>query len=116
MEAYSATAIGNSQATRPARDLMEDRMSFPVLIHQDNGQFVATLAGSPEVRASAPSREEALAGIQTILQERVLHGDLVFVEAALQGIAALAGKYRDDTSLTRIREEIYQARDAEPKE
>jgi hypothetical protein len=48
--------------------------------------------------------------------KRVLHGDLVFVEAPLQGIAALAGKYRDNTSLTQIREEIYQARDAELKE
>ena len=90
-------------------------MSLPVFIHQDNGHFVATLVGSPEVRASAPTREEAVAEIQTILQMRVLHGDLVFVETAPQGIAALAGKYRDDPSLTQLREDIYLARDAEPK-
>ena len=91
-------------------------MSLPVFIHQDDGHFVATLVGSPDVRVSAPTREEALAEIQTILQARVLHGDLVFVETPRQGIAAFAGKYRDDPSLTQIREDIYLARDAEPKE
>ena len=53
-------------------------------------------------------------GITDHAQEAL--GDLVFVETAPQGIAALAGKYRDDPSLTQIREEIYRARDAEPKE
>jgi hypothetical protein len=91
-------------------------MSLPVFLHQDNGHFVATLVGSPDVRVSAPTREEALAELQTILQTRVLHGDLVFVETPLQGIAALSGKYRDDPSLAQIREDIYLARDAEPKE
>ena len=91
-------------------------MSLPVSIHQDHGHFVATLVGSPDVRVSAATREEALAEIQTILEARVLHGDLVFVEAPRQGISAFAGKYRDDPSLTQIREDIYLARDAEPKE
>ncbi len=91
-------------------------MSLPVFIHQDNAHFVATLVGSPDVRVSAPTREEALAEIRTILQARVLHRDLVFVETPHQGIAAFAGKYRDDPSLTQIREDIYQARDAEPKD
>jgi hypothetical protein len=91
-------------------------MSLPVFIHQDNGHFVATLVGWPDVRVSAPTRAEALAEIQTMLQARVLHGDLVFVETPPQGVAAFAGKYRDDPSLTQIREDIYLARDAEPKE
>ena len=91
-------------------------MSFPVFIHQDNGHFVASLVGAPDVRVSAPTREEALAEIQTILRERVLRGELVFVETPLRGVAALAGKYCDDPSLTQIREDIYLARDAEPKE
>jgi hypothetical protein len=91
-------------------------MSIPVFIHHDNGHFIASLVGSPDVRVSAPSREEALAEIQTILQERVLHGDLVFVDTPVRGVAALAGKYRDDPNLTQIREDIYLARDAEPKE
>ena len=89
---------------------------MPVFIHQDDGQFVATLVGSPDVRVSAPTREEALAEIQTILQARVLHGDLVFVETPSQGVSAFAGKYRDDPSLSQIRDDIYLARDAEPKE
>jgi len=91
-------------------------MSFAVFVHKVNGHFEATLAGSPEVLASALTREEALAEIQTILQKRIWHGELVLVEAPLQGIAALAGKYGDDPTLTQIREDIYKARDAEPKE
>jgi hypothetical protein len=50
----------------------------------------------------------------SFLQERVQRGDLVFVETPPQGIAALAGTYHDDSSLTRFREDIYLARDAEP--
>ena len=89
---------------------------LPVFIQQDNGHFVATLVGSPDVCVFAATREEALAGIQTILQTRVLDGDLAFFETPPQGIAAFAGKYRVDLSLTQIREDIYLARDAEPKE
>ena len=65
-------------------------MSLPVFIHQDHGQFVGNarrLAG--RTRITAATREEALAEIQTILEARVLHGDLVFVEAPRQGISAL---------------------------
>jgi hypothetical protein len=108
--------IGKNEVKVRERDATEALMSFPVFIHQDKGHFVATLVGSSDVHASAPTREEALAEIQSILQERVLHGDLVFIEAAPRGIVALAGKYRDDPTLSQIREDIYLARDAEPLE
>ena len=91
-------------------------MAIPVFIDQDNGKFVATLVGSPEVRVSAPTREAALAQMQTVLQERMSQGNLVLLEVAREGIMAIAGKYKDDPFLTEIREEIYRQRDAEPKE
>jgi hypothetical protein len=72
------------------------------------------LAGAGAIALTITMRR--VASIQTILQTRVLHGNLVFVETSPQGIAAFAGKYRDDPSLTQIREDIYLARDAEPKE
>jgi hypothetical protein len=92
-------------------------MSFPVLVHQDNGHFVATLAGVPEVRVTAPTRDGALAAIQTAVQDRMSCGDLVFLDIPEpEGIMAAAGKYADDEDLKDICEEIYRQRDAEPKE
>jgi len=91
-------------------------MSFPIFIHQDNGQFVATLVGSPDVRAEAPTRDGALAQIQTVLEQRFAHGELVFLNVPAEGILAAAGKYADDPFLSEICEDIYRERDAEPKE
>jgi hypothetical protein len=91
-------------------------MSFPVFIRQDNGNFVATLIGAPDVQVAAPTRERALADLQTALHQRMSHGELIFLDLPAQGIMALAGKYRDDPCLTDIRDDIYRERDAEPKE
>ena len=91
-------------------------MSFPVRIHQDNGHFVATLIGVPDVHVIAPTRDAALAAMQAVLQQRMFSGELVFLDPAPKGIMSLAGKYRDDPTLADIREEIYRERDAEPKE
>ena len=91
-------------------------MSLPVFIHQDNGCFVATLVGVPEVSVSAPTREGALALMQVALQQRMWRGELVLLDVPAKGIMAIAGKYRDDESLIEICEEIYRQRDAEPKE
>ena len=92
-------------------------MSFPIFVHQDNGHFVATLVGVPEVSVTAPTREAALAEMQASLQRRVSCGEIVFLDVpAKKGVMAFAGKYRDDESLTEICEEAYRRRDAEPKE
>lgn len=92
-------------------------MSFPVLIHQDNGHFVATLLGAPEVRVEALTREAALTQMRAALQTRMSVGELVFLDVPEEeGILAAAGTYRDDPALLEICEEIYRQRDAEPKE
>jgi hypothetical protein len=92
-------------------------MSFPIFIHQDNGQFTATLLGAPDVRVSAATRQQAIAQMQAALQQRLSAGELVFLDAsATEGIMAAAGKYRDDPFLEDICDEIYRQRDAEPKE
>jgi hypothetical protein len=97
---------------------MEAFMSFPVFIHQDNGHFVATLLGAPDVRVTGPTREDALTKMQAALEQRVLVGEIVFLDVPPEeeGIMASAGKYRDDPTLADIRAEIYRERDAEPKE
>jgi hypothetical protein len=92
-------------------------MSFPIFVQKDNGQYMATLVGVPDVRVSAPTREGAIAQMQAALDQRYSAGEIVFLDVpARQGIMALAGKYRDDPTLDDIVEEIYRARDAEPKE
>ena len=92
-------------------------MSIPVFIHQDNGHFVATLVGAPEVRVTATTRDAALAEMQVAVQKHMSCGELVFLEVpAPKGIMAIAGMFRDDPTLDDIREEIYRERDAEPKE
>lgn len=91
-------------------------MSFPVFIHRDNGTFVATLLGAPDVRVSAATRDAALTEMQRILDQRYSAGELVFLDVPSEGILAAAGSYRDDPFLADIRDETYRERDAEPKE
>ena len=91
-------------------------MSFPVSIHQDNGHYIATLVGSPDVRVTAPTREAALAEMQIVLDQRFSKGELVSLKVPSEGFLAGAGKYRDDPFLLDICAEIYRERNAEPKE
>ena len=91
-------------------------MSFPIFIHQDNGHFVATLVGEPEMRVTASTRAGALASMQSMLEQRFTHGELVFLDLPKKGVLSFAGKYKDDPTLSEICDEIYRARDAEPKE
>jgi predicted RNase H-like HicB family nuclease len=95
----------------------EVNMAFPIQIYQENGNYVATLLGAPEVRTEAMTREGALADMQCALEKRIAKGELVFLEVPEKlGILAIAGKYKDDPTLADIRDEIYRQRDAEPKE
>jgi hypothetical protein len=92
-------------------------MSFPIFIHQDNGQYTATLLGAPDLRVSAATRQEAIAHMQAALEQRFAAGELVFLDVpARKGVLAFAGKFKDDPTLDDIRDEIYRERDAEPKE
>ena len=91
-------------------------MSFPVFVHQDNGHFVATLFGAPDVRVTAATREGELKEMESVLAKRFADGELVFLEVPREGILAAAGAFRDDPFLTEICDAIYRQRDAEPKE
>ena len=91
-------------------------MSFPILVHQDNGHFVATLLGAPELRVTAATREIALAEMRMALQKRMAHGEIVLLDMKPDWLFEIAGKYRDDPTLQDICDEIYRERDAEPKE
>jgi len=91
-------------------------MTFPVLVHSSQGQFEAALAGAPDVRATAPTHEEALAALETAIAKRLDQGELVALEVRRRGLAGLFGKYRDDPTLQEIREAAYKERDADVQE
>jgi hypothetical protein len=88
-------------------------MTFPVLVIPCNGKFSATLSGAPDIRAVAPTREEAVAALEATIRERVAHGELLALEVTGLGVSGLAGKYRDDPTLREICETAYRERDAE---
>jgi hypothetical protein len=88
-------------------------MTFPVVVHSAHGQFEATLVGAPDVRATAPTREEALAKLESAISKRLDEGDLVALEVRRRGLAGLFGKFRNDPTLREICEDAYKERDAD---
>src|SRR5258705_8741777 len=88
-------------------------MTFPVIVHPSNGQFEAALVGAPDVRATASTREEALAALESAIAKRLDQGELVALEVRRRGLAGLFGKYRDDPTLREICETAYKERDAD---
>jgi hypothetical protein len=91
-------------------------MTFPVLIHPADAQFEASLVGAPDLRATANTREQALAALEAAIETRLDRGELVALEVRRRGLTGLFGKYRDDPTLREIRDEAYQARDADVQE
>jgi predicted RNase H-like HicB family nuclease len=91
-------------------------MTFPVLVHPADGQFEATLVGAPDVRATATTREQALAALEAAIAKRLDQGELVALEVRRRSLAGLFGKYRVDPTLREICDEAYQERDADMRE
>lgn len=87
-----------------------------VMVRAAHGQFEATLVGAPDVRATAPTRPEALAALEMVLAKRAEQGGLLTLEIGRKGLAALFGKYRDDPTLHDICDEAYRERDADVRE
>jgi predicted RNase H-like HicB family nuclease len=87
-------------------------MTFPATVHPSNGAFEAALIGVPDVRATARTREDALAALKSVIAERLDQGELVALEVRRRGLTGLFGKYRDDPTLREICEAAYQDRDA----
>ena len=88
-------------------------MIFSVSVQPANGRFKAELVGAPDVNATAATREEALAKLETAISKRVEQGELVQLEVRRRGLAGLFGKFRDDPTLREICEEAYKQRDAD---
>jgi hypothetical protein len=91
-------------------------MTFPVIVHPAAGQFEATLVGAPDLRATASTRQEALAALESAIAKRLDEGELVALEVRPRGLAGMFGIFRDDPTLREICERAYQERDAEVQE
>ncbi|MEZ4867972.1 MAG: hypothetical protein R3C14_41980 [Caldilineaceae bacterium] len=89
-------------------------MSFPILIQSVNGKYSASLMGAPEIKVLEPTHEKAINALRTIIGQRVLAGEVLFLDLnEVIGVSGLAGKYADDPTLQDICEEAYRLRDAE---
>ena len=87
-------------------------MTFSVTVIPSKGQYEAALLGSPDVRATAPTREQALAELESAIAKRLDKGELVALVVSPRGLVGLFGKYRDDPTLREICNNAYQERDA----
>ena len=88
-------------------------MTFSVLVEAGDGQFTASLVGVPNVRVVGPTRSQAVNALKVEIEQRVALGELLSLEIEPVGVSSLAGKYDTDPTLRTIRDEVYQARDAE---
>jgi hypothetical protein len=91
-------------------------MNFSVTVYPTAGQFEASLVGSPNVSATAPTRAQALAALEIAIEKRVAQGELLTLEIGRKGLAGLFGKYRDDPTIQDICDEAYKERDADVRE
>jgi hypothetical protein len=88
-------------------------MTLPVFVESHEGWFAASLAGAPDVRGVAATRDEAVAALESQLAEKVAHGELFSLDVPESAVVRLAGRFADDPCLRDICSEAYRERDAE---
>ena len=88
-------------------------MKVPVVVETANGHCVASVVGTLDLRASAPTREEAISRLRAVVQDRVSAGAFVMLEVAEPDIMDVFGAFKDDPTLQDICDEAYRERDAE---
>src|SRR3954470_20741656 len=93
--------------------LRETTMTVPILVVETNGQYCASLIGSPELRCVRASRAEAVAALQGELAQKVADRELINLEIPPLGVSGLAGHFQGDAELRAINEQIYRERDTQ---
>ena len=88
-------------------------MTVSVFVLPQDGQFCASVAGSPDRALRAPWRAEALAALEQEVLQKIATGELVNIEVPTIGLSAFAGIFADDPEIHEICKEIYRQRDAE---
>ena len=88
-------------------------MKVPIWVEQNNGTYWAIVPGVPQLRAVAATADLAVSELIKQLRKQMKTSQLVFVNLELDGLLGLAGKYKDDPTLSAICKEAYRQRDAE---
>ena len=91
-------------------------MSVSVLVEHSEGQFCASPLGMAGLRFVGPSREEVLISLRRALADKLANGELVDLETEPLGVSGQSGRFRDDPTLSDIRDQIYHDRDSERPE
>lgn len=88
-------------------------MTFPVLVEQCDGQFVASLVGTSKMRAVKPTRSQSISSLESEIHQRIESGELFLLEIDTIGVSGLSGKYSTDSTLRDICDNAYKMRDEE---
>lgn len=91
-------------------------MNFPVSIESSGDRFTASLLGAPEVSVTAATREVAIAELRKIVSQRVIEGQITFLDIPPCSVTDFIGIFRDDPTLDDICEDAYRQRNAERAE
>lgn len=93
-------------------------MTLPVVVEEKDGSFVASVLGSPELRATADRREAAVASLRADLDGRMTRGELATIEVASPGRPRTGRRYtpEQEAELLRQMEEAYRERDEEKRQ
>jgi hypothetical protein len=79
---------------------------------EPQGQFTAQLVGLDDLHVTAPSREEAVAGVRSLLREWIEAGKLLRIDSAAgSALMDWFGHARDDPDFGDYLEEIRRRRE-----
>jgi len=85
--------------------------TVPVTVEQQNGTFTAAVLGSPHLRATAGTKDGAVAALRADVAGRMTVGEIVFMDVEPDGLLAAAGAFKDDPTLDDIVRDVYRYRD-----
>ena len=90
-------------------------MTIPVWVDQQNGKFVASVPGTPGLRAEGDTKDAAVAAVQTQLEAGAASGSLVLLDVNKKGLETLIGRYAENEVSRQAWEEliaeVYRYRD-----
>lgn len=87
-------------------------MTLPVVVEEKDGAFVASVLGTPELRALADTREVAVASLQADVAGRVARGELTTIAVPADAPSTLSAA-EEAEAWRELSEDIYRERDAQ---
>jgi alpha-D-ribose 1-methylphosphonate 5-phosphate C-P lyase len=87
-------------------------MTIPVWVEQQNGRFMASVLGAPQVSADASTKEQAVAAVTALFQNRMTSGEVVIVNVPTP-LPFRQVSPEETEAWRELREEIYRERDAQ---